>query len=568
MFQQRRPRSPSDVAADGTNSLGVRAASRTESTEDMQALIKLKLLNNAYLEFLSESELGKPGGQPLSLSETNLLYEMQFANLAFEKSNLFDISIWGNSSIYLISGTADEHSLSMHAVELYSRYLSRQLKRDRPIFAYSDYDNAEIRFRAFLVLSEGGSLESVIFYDDYETSSSETFELRFIWCHPFVRFCDDKKKYAEKSSSISTFMRSQPFELTGNPYFREFNRNPIQASFASRLSFNDQETLLATLDMFTNNKKSPRVNAAADKCRQSITAINERMQNTELQALQEAELPRYRAEHNESYYSTLPQWAINEHPAFQIQVPLLNREEWQNFEVINDAEGNSILGANYICLLANRDIPQVAKNMAIRYSYYLKKEQNYDFSPYTGFGGSSYDIFFIMRADYSCCVGVLIFENGHQFGEFFKIQQDNYKLALAKKNIPENQAIDFLAKKTKRVEEKFDAAIKNCGDDIGKRPADPNYKKYAKRINELEGINFFAKAKTHLPPDADNTRMLTVAWIHPFCRREGILAKLWPALINRYGAFKINSPSEAMRAFLDKQNAIKCVLVGSNVLVA
>ena len=45
-------------------------------------------------------------------------------------------------------------------------------------------------------------------------------------------------------------------------------------------------------------------------------------------------------------------------------------------------------------------------------------------------------------------------------------------------------------------------------------------------------------------------------WIEPAYRRQGLLTKAWDAWTERYGAFDVESPNRAMRAFLDRRELI------------
>ncbi|MGH6627030.1 MAG: hypothetical protein ACRECD_10905 [Burkholderiaceae bacterium] len=48
--------------------------------------------------------------------------------------------------------------------------------------------------------------------------------------------------------------------------------------------------------------------------------------------------------------------------------------------------------------------------------------------------------------------------------------------------------------------------------------------------------------------------MLEWVWIHPFCRRKGLLSKAWPQFEREHGEFLIQAPlSLAMERFLEKR---------------
>lgn len=50
----------------------------------------------------------------------------------------------------------------------------------------------------------------------------------------------------------------------------------------------------------------------------------------------------------------------------------------------------------------------------------------------------------------------------------------------------------------------------------------------------------------------NGTFTLANAWLHPFYRRKGVLTKMWPNLIRRYGCFDVDLPNADMREFLKK----------------
>lgn len=411
----------------------------------------------------------------------------------------------------------EEHKKIWLATELCGSYASKQHQLKAQIFNYEDYKSAGIEFYVFFIsapLSKKGPIYQVLLFDNYETENKTDFQLRFSWNDPISNkdIISREETHKEKINCISKKLQLKMSEtqllekvIGGFSMVRKFSSDPVKV------------TLLEI----------------EEKCSGKFDV---------------------RGQFGEVLGKT--------------QIPILDPEDWRDLQQIRNPDGSPIFDEEYICLLATGSIPKAAQELATQYAFSLKKEERYDFSIYNGSEENEHEIFFILKADYSVCIGVFIFDAKIN-ANCFNVIKDGYEKYLGERetknkkveeeNISElfNSKLESNALKLEKAKQKLKEKAGNlfyAFYGYGQLQNNPECGKYISKISNFTLFSFFHKAKSKLPENIGELGSLRAAWIHPFHRRQGILTKLWPILQDRYGVFNIDMPSKAMSNFMENHS--------------
>lgn len=439
-------------------------------------------------------------------------------------------------------------SIIFQAVERYSRYAAQELGLEQPIFDFNDYRKNNIEFCVVLMLFSQGELGGVLFYDNWEIADQEEYTLRFEWwfngsVHP--------EHLAKLRTHLPDNLNFSPESTiaTGATYYQPFKNNPITKTFADPLIGYTWPTIKASFQSM--------VKKIAEVHRQDVGPLQEFAQAkiAETEQLSDAAV-------RELVSSSMGLPLLTFVPCWQTYdtrslLPTLIADEWRNFEiVINPATQTSTFGQNFICVKASGEIPAFAKSVAIQYANYLRRAEGYDFPTYSQSSPPNQDIYFILQSDYSACVGVVIFKPELSYAAF--LQENRMELQQLKNKYSSTNNIfsvcqTKLEKNIEKVRQRDPYGRPMMLALLEGTQLPPDYNKYYNKMLKYSGLSFFTTIQDKAPEDG-NIHCLSTVWIHPLCRRKGLLTQLWPVFEQAYGLFAIDGPSKAMKGFLEKQN--------------
>lgn len=524
-----------------------------EISKSKKAGDHLTNLDLKNLEMILWSKITEPSMNLLSYDAINPNYEIQMVDLSAELNQHRDSPIKPvdnfPNKIFMVTNSKDE-TISLNiisTIELYGRYASKQLKIKYPVFNYMDYINSNITFYAFLITTLNPGILGILLFDNYETKNINTFSLRLEWWFPSKFIQDDANKNQISRCVIRILdLDEEELKVTSATYIRPFNNSPIKATFDDCI-----------VESFWKNKEVKLQQLIGD-IEKERKIIDEKIKKcTSIDHLKQ-EFPLFNPEMRYSYQNIVPSW--NTVVRLQIQVPLLNASDWQQLAKVQTSNGMNPLGQNFICVIAQGIIPEYVKDLARRYSMYLKREERYDFPLYDNSEENQHEIYCILNTDFKYCIGLFIFKGNQNISNFIEELKSKYESVTSKVDKSDIKAwSDAKFRNNKhKLEDSRQKYYKENPDletlPSYMRPRNTPYQKYENKAIKYKYVNFFAHAKDNLPKDFEDSKILTVAWIHPLHRKQGLLKKVWPVFCLRYGMFSIDKPSNAMKSFINKSD--------------
>jgi hypothetical protein len=230
-------------------------------------------------------------------------------------------------------------------------------------------------------------------------------------------------------------------------------------------------------------------------------------------------------------------------------------------------------GLKFHVYQATSPLPDAMNHIALEQALYLRREQGYDFSTYSGSSGEGLAFYFILTEDKTRCIGsiVMLLDQENHYREFLQdCNRESSKYHRSKGDrVPATQAdqMHFFRAKTDNAQDKYrtahDAALaSNPGISdrmsIFHQQSTPEELKQKRRIDKFTKIRFFTGLSAAVKETSTGEKMpeMRSAWIHPYYRRQGILGQLWSVLTEEHGMFSIDQPSGAMKAFIGQKNSV------------
>lgn len=424
----------------------------------------------------------------------------------------------GNAYFYLspASPIMGHSTLTTQMIELYGRYASRYTKLERPIFSNKDYETNNVRYFAFFIGDgETGSkgISTIALYDNYETPAKNEMKLRFVWHTKLLKTTDHysiEPKYNGLNQAVANTLKKYDFTLCKNSAV-----------------MNEEIYVCGFTTLFMN------------------TTYQDLEQNT---------------------YPLDPEHCILHSVSPQLLIPT----DWQEKKGLCNPSGQPLLGNEYECFKLSG--PQSKSILAIvnQNAVFLKKEEGYDYK-YTldEKNIAQHDIYVITNASRTLCLGVFTFfrkEMKPVYKDMKRIQ-NVYTFKREEKKLSNEAMLPFLQNKFTKNEAKENAAELNTKNKSNttlgmyRHQMDPVVQKYRGKRADYQDLLFYWRSKTKIDEKLESKDIgcyqMQVAYMHQFYRRKGIMKKLWPIFQEQYGTFLIDSPSDAMRSFIDDQKINK-----------